>query len=317
MSQITREIFLKGFDPIALLGTNDSNLKILNEHFQSDIMSRGDRLMIRGESQEVDHIQGIISELIQLIPKKRYLDRTDFKTMIKAESSESDTPFSSPDDSIILFTKDGIVRPRTAGQEAYYRMCLDNDIVFAVGPAGTGKTYQAVAIAVSALKNREVSRIILSRPAVEAGEKLGFLPGDLREKIDPYLAPLYDALTDMLSADKLKTFLEQKIIEIVPLAYMRGRTLSNAYLILDEAQNSTSLQMKMFLTRIGINSRAIITGDQTQVDLGAREVSGLTEAVSILDGIEGIGISFLNEQDVVRHRLVKDIIRAYSGNSKS
>ncbi len=312
MAEITREIFLRGFDPLCLLGPNDSNIRLLNEHFQSTIIPRGDMLIVRGENQEVDHIQHILNELIRLIPKKQYLEKADIKTMIKAEVQETDTPYSSPGDSIILFTRDGMIKPRTQGQEDYFRTCLANDIVFAVGPAGTGKTYQAVAIAVSALKNREVSKIILSRPAVEAGEKLGFLPGDLREKIDPYLAPLYDALEDMLSAEKLKSFLEQKIIEIVPLAYMRGRTLSNAYLILDEAQNTTSLQMKMFLTRIGVNSKAIITGDQTQVDLGPRDVSGLTEAVTILEGIDGIGISVLNEQDVVRHRLVKDIIRAYS-----
>lgn len=312
MAEIVREIYLKGFDPICLLGSNDSNIRLLNEHFRSNIAARGELLTIRGENQEVDHIQHILNELIQLIPKKKYLERKDVKTMIRAEALGSETPYSSSEDSIILFTKDGMVRPRTAGQEAYYRSCLENDIVFAVGPAGTGKTYQAVAIAVSALKNREVNRIILSRPAVEAGEKLGFLPGDLREKIDPYLAPLYDALQDMISTDKLKNYLEQKVIEIVPLAYMRGRTLSNAYLILDEAQNSTSMQMKMFLTRIGVNSKAIITGDQTQVDLGPRETSGLTEAISILSGIDGIGISILDEHDVVRHKLVKDIIRAYS-----
>lgn len=316
MAEISREIYLKGFDPICLLGTNDSNIRLLNEHFQSNITSRGELIIIKGENREVDHIQTILSELIQLIPKKKYLDKTDVRTMIKIETPNDETPYSSPDDSIILFTKDGMIKPRTAGQEAYYRTCLVNDIVFALGPAGTGKTYQAIAIAISALKNREIARIILSRPAVEAGEKLGFLPGDLREKIDPYLAPLYDAMEDMLSADKLKHYLEQKIIEIIPLAYMRGRTLSNSYLILDEAQNATSLQMKMFLTRIGISSKAIITGDQTQVDLGPRETSGLTEAVNILTGIEGIGISILDETDVVRHRLVKDIIRAYSNKDK-
>ncbi|MCK5519986.1 MAG: PhoH family protein [Candidatus Marinimicrobia bacterium] len=316
MAEISREIYLKGFDPICLLGTNDGNIRLLNEHFQSNITSRGELIIIKGENREVDHIQTILSELIQLIPKKKYLDKTDVRTMIKIETPNDETPYSSPDDSIILFTKDGMIKPRTAGQEAYYRTCLVNDIVFALGPAGTGKTYQAIAIAISALKNREIARIILSRPAVEAGEKLGFLPGDLREKIDPYLAPLYDAMEDMLSADKLKHYLEQKIIEIIPLAYMRGRTLSNSYLILDEAQNATSLQMKMFLTRIGISSKAIITGDQTQVDLGPRETSGLTEAVNILTGIDGIGISILDETDVVRHRLVKDIIRAYSNKEK-
>jgi phosphate starvation-inducible PhoH-like protein len=193
----------------------------------------------------------------------------------------------------------------------YVRQVRKNDIVFVIGPAGTGKTYLAVAMAVASLKNNEVSKIVLCRPAVEAGENLGFLPGDLREKIDPYLRPLYDALDDMLPADKLKAYFDKRIIEIIPLAYMRGRTLSNAFVILDEAQNATSLQMKMFLTRLGVNSKAIITGDITQIDLPSRTVSGLVEIQEILKGIEGIAFVYLDKNDVVRHRLVKDIIEAY------
>jgi phosphate starvation-inducible PhoH-like protein len=208
------------------------------------------------------------------------------------------------------------VTPRTAGQQRFYEAASENDIFFAIGPAGTGKTYLAVAIAIAALKEKQVSRIILTRPAVEAGENLGFLPGDLKEKIDPYLTPLYDALQEMLPADKLRTYTDQRIIEIAPLAYMRGRTLSSAYVILDEAQNATTMQMKMFLTRLGANSRAIITGDITQIDLPQNQSSGLIDAMNILEGIDGIAFCRLTRSDVVRHRLVKDILKAYDSNGE-
>lgn len=311
MADTRREILLKGFDPILLLGPNDSNLKVLNEYFSAQIIPRGNSIILLGEHVQVEQIHHILNELIQLVAQKGAVDKTDVRTVINIESEIDDSSISEPQNSIILFTQNGVIKPRTKGQETYYQICMKNDVVFSVGPAGTGKTYQAVAMAVAALKNREVSKIVLTRPAVEAGERLGFLPGDLKEKIDPYLAPLYDALKDMISPEKLKVFFEQRIIEIIPLAYMRGRTLSSAYLILDEAQNSTSLQMKMFLTRIGINSKAIITGDMTQVDLAPKERSGLVDAITILQGIDGIGFAYLDETDVVRHRLVKDIIRAY------
>lgn len=218
---------------------------------------------------------------------------------------------SAETNSIILFKKNDYVRPRTETQFEYLKQVKQNDIIFAIGPAGTGKTYLAVAFALSALKNKEISKIILARPAVEAGESLGFLPGDLSEKIDPYLRPLFDALEDMIPYDKLKTYLERNTIEIVPLAYMRGRTLNNAFVILDEAQNATSMQMKMFLTRLGANSKAIITGDDTQTDLPGREISGLIEIQKILKGIEGIAFVYFKKTDVVRHKLVKEIINAY------
>lgn len=214
-------------------------------------------------------------------------------------------------DNIILYRKSDFIKPRTATQTEYMKKVQDNDIVFAIGPAGTGKTYLAVAFAVSALKSKQISKIVLSRPAVEAGESLGFLPGDLSEKIDPYLKPLYDALEDMVPFEKLKSYLEKNTIEIVPLAYMRGRTLNNSFVILDEAQNATNVQMKMFLTRLGPNSKAIITGDITQIDLPGKEHSGLVQIQSVLKGIPDIEFVYFNKSDVVRHKLVKDIIDAY------
>ncbi len=293
-----------------------ANVKYMGNYFSAQITPRGNSIIISGEHQEVELIHSVLNQLIQLLAKKNYIEKADIKTVIAISSDSDPDKAGEPAQSIILFTRNGMIKPRTAGQENYYQICLQNDIVFAVGPAGTGKTYQAVAMAVAALKNREVNRIVLTRPAVEAGERLGFLPGDLKEKVDPYLAPLYDALKDMISPEKLKVYFEQRIIEIIPLAYMRGRTLNSAYLILDEAQNTTALQMKMFLTRIGVNSKAIITGDITQIDLGAREKSGLIEAMEILREIDGIGFATLSEQDVVRHRLVKEIIKAYAQKSE-
>jgi len=315
MTNTKREIIMKGFDPIALLGVRDENLKVLRQHFNATITARGERLIIDGEFEVVEQIHHILNEMIHLVPKRKQLDATDVSTIINMETDHNEKVYSGPDDSIILFTHKGIIKPRTAGQEAYYRASLENDITFAIGPAGTGKTYQAVAVAIAALKNHEISRIILTRPAVEAGERLGFLPGDMKEKIDPYLAPLYDAMRSMIAPEKFKAYLEQHVIEIVPLAYMRGRTLDNAYLILDEAQNTTDLQMKMFLTRIGVNSKAFITGDVTQIDLPYKQRSGLCTAINILNDIPGIAICELKTIDVVRHPLVKKIIDAYSAES--
>ncbi|MBN2781360.1 MAG: PhoH family protein [Candidatus Marinimicrobia bacterium] len=316
MTQTKREIIMKGFDPLSLFGVQDENLKLMREHFNATITARGERLIIEGPFEVVEQIQQVLDELIHLIPKRGALDPTDVRTVINMETDQHEKIYSGPDDSIILFTHKGIIKPRTEGQEDYYRASLANDITFAIGPAGTGKTYQAVAVAVAALKNHEVARIVLTRPAVEAGERLGFLPGDMKEKIDPYLAPLYDALRSMIPAEKFKAYLEQHVVEIVPLAYMRGRTLDNAYLILDEAQNTTDLQMKMFLTRMGVNSRAIITGDITQIDLPNNQRSGLCTAIDILSGIDGIAICKLTTVDVVRHPLVKKIIDAYEQKSE-
>lgn len=317
---VERKIKLSGVNTLALLGYNDTYLHIIEKNFDAGITIRGDNLILKGEKDEVEKIERIFKELIFILNKNGHLTENDLKLVIDLVKLDSDDLASTHKrkkhtadelDSIILFTKNGPIKAKTPGQLEYYRQVKKNDIVFVIGPAGTGKTYLAVAMAVASLKNHEVNKIVLCRPAVEAGENLGFLPGDLREKIEPYLKPLYDALDDMLPADKLKSYFDKRIIEIIPLAYMRGRTLSNAFVILDEAQNATSLQMKMFLTRLGVNSKAIITGDITQIDLPSRTTSGLVEIQEILKGIEGIAFVYLDKNDVVRHRLVKDIIEAY------
>lgn len=315
-----RKIRMEGVDTLGLLGLNDSNLQVVEKRFDSNIVVRGDTITIRGDLPEVDQIEKIFKELLFILNKNGSLTTNDVETVIDlvTANGEPALPNSisssmSRDelDTVILFTKNQIIRAKTAGQREYVRQIRNNDIVFAVGPAGTGKTYLAVAIAVASLKNNEITKIVLTRPAVEAGESLGFLPGDLREKIDPYLRPLFDALDDMIPAEKLRSYIEKRVIEIAPLAYMRGRTLNNACVILDEAQNASAMQMKMFLTRLGPNSRAIITGDVTQIDLPAKTSSGLVQIQEVLKGIESISFVYLDRNDVVRHRLVKDIIDAY------
>ena len=310
MSQ--KKIALRGIDPLALFGAQDSNIRVLEKELQARITARGNEIILHGESDQVLHAERAITELVHMLAQRGDLHPDDIKTVVRLTRQESDQTVERSDlGSAILFTKSQTIRPRTEGQRLYTESTQKNDIVFAIGPAGTGKTFLAVAIAVAKLREHEVKRIILCRPAVEAGESLGFLPGDFREKVDPYLRPLYDALNDMVVSDKLKRLLESGTIEIVPLAYMRGRTLNNCYVILDEAQNTTSLQMKMFLTRLGANSQAIITGDITQIDLPPRTVSGLIQAQSILQGIEGIDFIHLTDADVVRHCLVRKIIKAY------
>ena len=312
-----KKIPLAGVDVVQLLGFNDANLQMLEERFDANLTVRGDQLMIQGSQFEIGKIEKVVSELIYMLNKNGTLNPSDIDTVIDLVAVNSFSPDlpseTKPEenDTAILYTKTGIIKPRTQGQKQYIQQIKKNDIVFAIGPAGTGKTYLAVAMAVAALKNRDVTRIILARPAVEAGESLGFLPGDFREKIDPYLRPLYDALDDMLSAEKMRGYIEKRIVEIVPLAYMRGRTLHNAFVILDEAQNATAMQMKMFLTRLGTNSRAIITGDVTQIDLPTKTTSGLVQIQEILKKIQGITFCYFDKNDVVRHRLVKDIIDAY------
>ena len=249
------------------------------------------------------------------INNKGYVEPEDILTYLASDSNGRPSSLNgSGEEPIILYTHKGSVQARTDGQKKYLDAVNHSDIVFAIGPAGTGKTYQAVAMAVSDLKRKAVDRIIITRPAVEAGERLGFLPGDLKEKVDPYLTPLYDALNDMIPRDKLKVYLDQRTIEIAPLAYMRGRTLYNSFIILDEAQNATPMQMKMFLTRLGVTSKAIITGDITQIDLPVNEKSGLIDATNILKKVEGISFVYFDESDVVRHKLVKNIIKAYARN---
>ncbi len=305
---------------VRLLGLNDANLHMVENKFDANITVRGDTVAFRGDQQEVDQLEKIFKELIYILNKNGSISPNDVETVIDLVSLNGDSAIpknvsaqldDAELDTAVLFTRNGIIRAKTPGQKEYIRLIKKNDIVFAVGPAGTGKTYLAVAMAVAALKNREVVKIILARPAVEAGESLGFLPGDLKEKVDPYLRPLYDALDDMIPPEKLKTYVERRVIEVVPLAYMRGRTLNNAFVILDEAQNASSMQMKMFLTRLGGNSKAVITGDITQIDLPVKTVSGLVQIQEILQHIEGIEFVYFNRNDVVRHKLVKDIIDAY------
>ena len=300
-------------------GVDDNNIKIIEKNFTSKVVLRGDNLFLDGKKNELLKIESLITDAIFTINKKGFIDDSDLQMLIDSSStSGANKSLNNISDSkdIILYTHLGAIAAQTSGQKKYFKYVQKNDIVFAIGPAGTGKTFQAVACAVSALKNNEVEKIVITRPVVEAGERLGFLPGDLKDKVDPYLIPLYDALDKMVSKDKLKKYLEAKIIEIAPLAYMRGRTLHNAFMILDEAQNSTKMQMKMFLTRLGVTSKAIITGDITQIDLIKSEPSGLIDARNVLKKIKGISFIELNEQDVVRHKLVKDIIKAYNKGEK-
>lgn len=310
--QVEKRIRVDGTNPVVLFGFNDAHLRIIEERFDVSIVARGESVLLRGEGEIVDQVEKVLKELVFIVNKTDALSDRDVNTVIDIMTSGA-SPELSPDelDNVVLYAKKDYIKAKTPGQISYLQQIRANDIVFAIGPAGTGKTYLAVAAAAAALRKHEVLKIVLTRPAVEAGESLGFLPGDFREKVDPYLRPLYDALDDMLPAEKLKSYIERRTIEIVPLAYMRGRTLNNAFIILDEAQNATSMQMKMFLTRMGANSRAIITGDITQIDLPMRHTSGLVEIQDILRGVEGVGFQYFDKGDVVRHRLVKNIIDAY------
>ena len=306
-------IEIKTIDPTVLLGIGDANIKLIEQSIPAKIIARGEQIKIQGKESDVLRVREILLEMMQTLSSRGDLNKKDVQQLIAFSNSNTNKSFDTNQisDSIIYFGKNGSVSPKTEGQHRYLKMVKYNDVVFSIGPAGTGKTYLSVAFALAALDANEVDRIILCRPAVEAGESLGFLPGDLKEKVDPYLAPLYDSLHTLYSESKLSQLLKNKIIEVVPLAYMRGRTLDNAYMILDEAQNATPLQMKMFLTRLGVGSRSIITGDITQVDLQNPKESGLLQASEILSGVEGIGFVRLDEKDVVRHPLVMKIIKAY------
>jgi phosphate starvation-inducible PhoH-like protein len=305
---------LETVNPIDFFGVNNGKLDLLKKKFPLlKILGRGTQVKLSGSPEQIASAREKIELVIQYLERNGHLTDNYFETILGGDDQEVVDNFveRNPNDVLVFGPNGKTVRARTANQKRMVEASDTCDIVFALGPAGTGKTYTAVALAVRALKNKSVKKIILTRPAVEAGESLGFLPGDLKEKIDPYLRPLYDALDDMIPADKLGYYMSTRTIEIAPLAYMRGRTLDNAYIILDEAQNSTDLQLKMFLTRIGANAKAIITGDMTQVDLPKNQRSGLIKANRILQNIKGIAHIELNEEDVVRHRLVKSIIRAY------
>ncbi len=304
----------EGVDPLLLTGANDANMREVAALYDIRLVLRGDHLILSGELTTVEKAAPLVQHLIELSRLRTPFDRNDIARFAEGLAVHGSDAVVSPetDLQVALPGSRKVIRPKTEGQRQYVKAIRDNDVVIGIGPAGTGKTYLAVALALDALYKKRVRRIVLARPAVEAGESLGFLPGDMQEKVDPYLRPLYDALEDMMPSERVRKALEDRTIEIAPLAYMRGRTLADAFVILDEAQNSTTAQMKMFLTRLGLNSRVVITGDKTQIDLPRREDSGLLQVEAILKGVEGIEFIYLDDTDVLRHRLVKDIIRAYA-----
>ncbi len=312
-----KQLSIEGADPLLLFGFNDVYLRKIEDAFpDTHITARGTEIHLEGDADTLDKVERVFSEMLTLLDRNDHLTEEDVETILALFDSEDASPSPTTAETgrrdAILTTPDGeVIKPRSTNQERLVQSAAANDVVFTIGPAGTGKTYVAVALAVAALNNHEVNKIVLSRPAVEAGEELGFLPGDFYEKVAPYLRPLYDALGEMMPRDELAESLEQDRVEVVPLAYMRGRTLKSSFVILDEAQNATTGQMKMFLTRLGPRSRAIVTGDITQTDLQDRSASGLIQVQHILKGIDGIEFIYLEREDVARHRLVQDIIAAY------
>ena len=316
--ETTRTVVVEDLDPLSLFGRNDANLRLVERNYPVHLTYRDGKIAVRGEPATVDEVSSILDALADLVRRGAVLEEHDVHNFIGNNDPVDRNASMQLYDRPVLFTFDKrTIRVKTLGQARYVAALQKHDIVFSIGPAGTGKTYLAVAAAVHALKSRQVERILLVRPAVEAGENLGFLPGDMKDKVDPYLRPLYDALNDLLSYEKIRRFLDLGVIEVAPLAYMRGRTLNSAFVILDEAQNTTVGQMKMFLTRLGYGSKAVITGDITQIDLGAQHASGLVEIQSILKDVKDLSFVYLNERDVVRHHLVREIIRAFDEHGKS
>jgi len=313
---VTQRLSTEGVDPLTLAGVNDGNLIELSQLLGVRVSLRGDNLSLSGSVAAVERATPVAQALVDLARIGEQLDVRDVERLVAEGAQGTIGAATTGDVRIILPGLRRVIQPKTPGQREYLQAIARHDIVVGIGPAGTGKTYLAVAAAADALARTRVRRIVLARPAVEAGESLGFLPGDLQEKVDPYLRPLYDALEDMMPRDRVHKAIESRTIEVAPLAYMRGRTLGDAFAILDEAQNATGMQMKMFLTRLGVNSRAVITGDKTQIDLSNREASGLLQVERILPGIEGIAFCYLDDADVVRHRLVRDIIRAYAEDAQ-
>ncbi|MFY0605973.1 MAG: PhoH family protein [Cyclobacteriaceae bacterium] len=311
---LEKVITLDNISLVDFLGVQDLNIKEIASAFpESKIVSRGNEIRIQGTATQIQKINEIMTGLIDHYERYGKVSQENVKSYLEEGEHRASV---GPNDVLVFGTRGSKIVPKTKNQKHLVEAVRKNDLVFAVGPAGTGKTYISVALAVRALKNKEVKKIIITRPAVEAGENLGFLPGDLKEKIDPYLRPIHDALNDMVPSEKLKYYRENGIIEIAPLAYMRGRTLNNAYVLLDEAQNTTAMQIKMFLTRMGPDSKVIITGDKSQIDLPRNQKSGLTEALNVLKDVKNIGFVELDERDVVRHKLVKEIIKAYNKNSQ-
>lgn len=295
-----------------ILGKQDEHINLIEQSLGIRVVARGEELVLQGSAEQVEQGKEVFSQLLEYYQSGNHIGRHEINYVLRAVKAGVKQALSSLAKDVVMVTAKGKqIKPKTLGQKDYIRNIKNHDVVFAIGPAGSGKTYLAVAMAVNALRKKEVNRLILTRPAVEAGEKLGFLPGDLQEKIDPYLRPLYDSLYDILGLDHTQKYLERTIIEIAPLAYMRGRTLEDAFIILDEAQNTTPEQMKMFLTRLGFGSKAIITGDITQIDLPKGQNSGLVDAKEVLQGVKGIAFQWMTGADIVRHPLVMEIIRAY------
>jgi len=311
--EASRRIVLRSNDEaLRLFGHGDVHLRAIEEAFPVRIVARGNELVIRGDDEEVRRVEGLFNELLALVRGGQALTDRDLAAAISlARRDETGEPADPVAEVVVVTARGRAIRPKTAGQRRYVEAIRQNGLTFGIGPAGTGKTYLAMAMAIAALQERQVHRIVLTRPAVEAGEKLGFLPGDLQEKVNPYLRPLYDALYDILGVETFERYMSRGIIEVAPLAYMRGRTLDDSFIILDEAQNTTPEQMKMFLTRLGFHSKAVVTGDVTQVDLPRSRDSGLLEVQQVLRDVEGIAFVRLTELDVVRHPLVQRIIRAY------
>ena len=307
---LEKVITLKNISLVDFLGVENGNIKEISSAFpESKILSRGDEIRIKGTAPQILQINNLLNALIGHYHKYGKVTDENVKEMI--QNGEDASSLSGSDQVLVFGTRGVRIFPKTRNQKELVDKVRENDLVFVLGPAGTGKTYISVALAVHALKNKEVKKIIITRPVVEAGEHLGFLPGNLKEKIDPFLRPIYDALGDMIQSEKLRHYLETGVIEIAPLAYMRGRTLNNAFILLDEAQNTTPMQIKMFLTRIGPESKVMVTGDSSQIDLPAKQKSGLMDAVKALKNVQGIGFMELDDRDVIRHRLVKEIIKAY------
>ncbi len=309
---IEKKIYLEGVDPVKLFGINNSRFDRIKQIFPKlKIVARGNELIIKGENKEIVRLEETLNHYIDYLQRTENPDEEQVEELLMGNGREI-LANQTVSGNILLYGESGKpIRARTVNQKVLVKSCDKNDLMFAIGPAGTGKTYTAIALAVRALKHKEVKRIILTRPAVEAGERLGFLPGDYKEKLDPYLQPLYDALNDMIPSKKLKGFLEDNTIQIAPIAFMRGRTLDHAFVILDEAQNATVNQMKMFLTRMGKNAKFIVTGDITQIDLPDKRDSGLLRAVDLLKNINGISLVFFDVRDIIRHKLVKYIVEAY------
>ncbi|HCT31153.1 MAG TPA: phosphate starvation-inducible protein PhoH [Bacteroidales bacterium] len=312
-----RLILIEGIDPLALFGVNNAKYDIIAKHFPKlKIVARGHELKVIGDDEQINILEEKINKMIEFFGRYKYLTDANIQDFLNETTETLDKAEDDATDVLVYGNHSKAIKARTVNQRLLVELYESNDLLFAIGPAGSGKTYTAIALAVRALKNKQVKRIILTRPAVEAGERLGFLPGDMKEKLDPYLQPLYDALNDMIPAKKLQEFMEDGTVQIAPLAFMRGRTLDHAFVILDEAQNTTISQLKMFLTRMGKNAKFVVTGDLTQIDLPRKEDSGLVKTIKLLDGINDIAVIYFDARDIIRHTLVKYIVNAFDRDAE-